>query len=297
MFNLMIRICLLLGVCSTLQAKDIIHTEKSLYRNISVVKEDSLLCLVFETRKDNPPYQTCVDETDKKRLVFSYTKLVLSGLLYKPEADHILVIGLGGGTLPMTLKELLPEAKITSVEIDPSVTKIARQYFDYQEDDRIDTVTQDGRLFIKRAALNNKQYDWIILDAFNGDYIPEHLMTQEFLQEVKQVLTDDGIVTANTFSESKLYAYESATYQSVFGDFYNVKRRNTGNRIVLATNNKSLKPLPIIKQNAEKWQTAFDVFGVDSDWIYHRFTPEKDWDESSEILTDQYAPVNLLKND
>ncbi|WP_144395120.1 spermidine synthase [Pleionea sediminis] len=274
-----------------------VHTEKSLYRNISVVKEGDLTCLVFETRKENPPYQTCKDENDPKRFVFSYTKLILTGLLYNANPEKILVIGLGGGTLPMALSEMLPNAEITSVEIDPAVIKLAKQYFEYQESPRIKTVERDGRLFIKRAALKKESFDWIILDAFNGDYIPEHLMTQEFLQEVKSVLSETGIITANTFSQSKLYAYESATYHSVYGDFYNVKRKNTGNRIVLAPAQQPLIKLSKLELNATRWESTFEQYGVDVDWLLDHIQTKKDWDQTSDLLTDQYAPANLLKFD
>ena len=54
-----------------------------------------------------------------------------------------------------------------------------------------------------------------LISYFNGDYIPEHLITKEFLTEAKGLLTDNGILSANTFSLSKLYAHESATYKSV----------------------------------------------------------------------------------
>ncbi|WMS88213.1 spermidine synthase [Pleionea litopenaei] len=274
-----------------------IHTEKSLYRNISITKEGSNLCMVFETRKENPPYQTCRDEKHPKHLVFSYTRLIMSGLIYQPKPESILVVGLGGGTLPMTLAELLPNATITSVEIDPAVIRLAKHYFDYQESEKVKTIERDARLFVKRQGIKKQTYDWVILDAFNGDYIPEHLMTQEFLQEVKAVLSPNGIVTANTFSESKLYAYESATYQSVFGTFYNLKRKHTGNRIVLATANGSLKELEEIENNADALSDALQVYGVNTQWIYNRFSTEQDWNDDQEVLTDQYSPANLLKFD
>ncbi|MFM9785913.1 hypothetical protein ACKI13_48440, partial [Streptomyces scabiei] len=68
----------------------------------------------------------------------------------------------------------------------------------------------------------------------NGDYIPEHLLTKEFFKEIKSVLAPGGIVAANTFSSSKLYQHESATYHAVFGDFINVTTEKNSNRIILA---------------------------------------------------------------
>ena len=280
---------------NALAVKKIIHTEKSLYRNISVEKNNQIYCLIFETRKINPPYQTCVDKSNKKKLIFNYTKLVLSGLLYKSDAKSILVLGLGGGTLPMTLNSILPNAKITSVEIDPAVIKIAKDYFDYQESEKIITEEKDARVFVKRAAIKKQKYDWIILDAFNGDYIPEHLMTQEFLEEVKSIMSDDGIITANTFSDSKLYEYESATYHKVFNNYYNVSR-GSGNRIILTTKDGTLKNMETIKRSANRLALKLATYNVRSSWLVDRFKLANKPQQGTTILTDQFSPANLLKN-
>ena len=48
-----------------------------------------------------------------------------------------------------------------------------------------------------------------MLDAFDHEYIPEHLLTQEFLKEVKSLLAPGGVLAANTFSSSRLYDHES----------------------------------------------------------------------------------------
>ena len=60
-------------------------------------------------------------------------------------------------------------------------------------------------------------YDLVMLDAFNEDYIPEHMLTREFLQELKAVMTPNGTIVANTFSGTELYDHESTTYKAVFG--------------------------------------------------------------------------------
>ena len=52
-------------------------------------------------------------------------------------------------------------------------------------------------------------------------------MTVEFLEEVKRLLPDDGMVVANTFSTSRLYAAESNTYREVFGEIYNLRMSGT----------------------------------------------------------------------
>jgi len=234
--------------------------------------------------------------SDPKKLVFNYTKLAFSSLLLIDNPKNVLIIGLGGGTLSNMIHELYPSAHIENVEIDPAVIKVARDYFNFIETDNVTAKVQDGRIFIKRAALKNQQFDWIILDAFNGDYIPEHLLTKEFFEEIKSVLAEGGIVAANTFSSSKLYEHESATYHAVFGDFINVTANNNSNRIILA-GYSNIPTEQQIAQRVTQLAPLLAPYDVDIEAISQRmfFTKDgKDWPSDTKVLTDQYSPANLL---
>lgn len=286
-------------ICSTcfsalVQAKTI-HSERSLYRNILVEEKRGLRCLKFNVRSAKTQ-QSCMLVDDPQRLVFNYTKMLFSSLLVNPNPERILIVGLGGGTMSNSLHQLFPSATITNVEIDPAVIKVARSYFGFFENERVTSVVQDGRIFVKRAVLKKQQYDWIILDAFNGDYIPEHLLTKEFLQETKQLLSNNGVLSANTFSVSDLYNFESATYKAVFGDFFNVSNNRNSNRIILT----SMQPLPdgkLIAERAKILQEKLAVFDVNIAEITSQMTSTatiQDWPSDTRLLTDQYSPANLL---
>ena len=282
---------LLLCFMPQLQA-NVIHQERSMYHNILVEDVGNLRCLKFnvKTAKTN---QSCLLKNEPNRLVFNYTKLLFSGMLINPNPQRILIIGLGGGTMSNTLHQLLPNAVIENVEIDPAVIKVARQYFSFFENDKVTSTVKDGRIFIKRALLKKQQYDWIILDAYNGEYIPEHLMTKEFLSEAKALLADNGVLTANTFSLSKLYHYESATYQAVFGEFYQVNNRSNDNRIILVTKN-GLPDHSSLKAKLAPLHDKLRPFGVNILAVYESFTREQDWPSETPVLTDQFSPANLL---
>jgi spermidine synthase len=284
---------------------EVIHKERSLYRNILVEDKGDLRCLKFNV-KSNKTRQSCFLKSQPQQLVFNYTKQLLTGLLVRPKPDRILIIGLGGGTMSNTLHQLLPESYIDNVEIDESVIKVARQYFGFLENDQIKTYSQDGRVFVKRALLKKKEYDWIILDAFNGDYIPGHLMTKEFLEEIKSLLSKKGILIANTFSSSKLYDYESATYKAVFGDFYQVSNKSNSNRIILARKNgleKNIDSEPVTVKHSEhtsKLAIELLAMGVDVKQLYQNIkstTTDQNWSDDNAVLTDQFAPANLLNID
>ncbi len=284
----------LCALISVVQAQ-VIHQERSLYRNILVEDKGDLRCLKFNV-KSSQTQQSCFLKSQPQQLVFNYTKLLMTSLLVMPEPKRILIIGLGGGTMSNTLAQLYPQSKIDNVEIDKAVIKVARDYFGFFENNQIKTYNQDGRIYIKRALLKKQQYDWIILDAFNGDYIPEHLMTKEFLQEAKTLLSENGVLSANTFSLSELYAHESSTYKAVFGDFYQVSNQGNSNQIIIVNRN-GFTANSLNKNNIKEIDIKLQAYGVDIYSLYQKisFTESKqNWPKNTRLLTDQFSPVNLL---
>lgn len=286
------HLALLAALCASMAVPAVaaqIHSERSLYRNLFVVQDNDLRCLTFR-RAVATERQTCKRMSQPEYLVFPYTRMMLGSLLVKPDPKRVLIVGLGGGTLPMALRELFPELTIDVVEIDPAVTRVAEKFFGFKRDAKLNVYEEDGRVFVKKAIRASTKYDIVMLDAFEDEYIPEHMSTREFLLEVKQILTPDAVVAANTFSGNRLYPYESATYESVFGTFYNLK---LGNRIIYAQPNK-LVDRAVLEANAKTFADFFDKRGFHPDWILGLATTDRDWDKSTKILTDQYSPSNIL---
>ena len=279
-----------LVISSTLSARQI-HKERSVYRNIVITENKGKRCMRFETRRRSISNQACIRVRNPDQLVFEYTRSLMAGLSFNSQPKNILIIGLGGGSLPMAFNKILPESNVTSVEIDPAVVKLAKKYFNYQESKTIKTAVQDGRVFIKRAIKRKQQFDWIILDAFNGDYIPEHLLTVEFLAEVKMLLSEGGLLSANTFTGSRLYDYESVTYQSVFDKLLILSSATKGNRIIFACNCDDIEKRIDV---SDQLTASLERIGVDIAPLVSRFNAEINWDTSVKPLTDQYSPANLL---
>jgi spermidine synthase len=289
---------LLLGLAGVALAQNgvrQVHQERSLYRNIMVTEDSERLCMRFTINDRSGQNQSCRFRDDYDRLVFPYAKMVLSSLLVQDNPRRILIVGLGGGTLVHTYHTLFPDAEIVISEIDSAVVNVARDYFDFVETDKIKVEVVDARVHIKRAGLRGEKFDLVILDAFNGEYIPEHLMTKEFLEEVKALLPAQGMVVSNTFSTSRLYDAESVTYRAVFGEIYNIRQFGTGNRIIVG----SMQALPdraTLVQRAPALRERLTRFGMDIRDYPQYMSTEQEWDTSERVLTDQYAPANLLNN-
>jgi spermidine synthase len=275
-----------------LAQRTVIHEERSQYRNVIVTEFNQQRCMIFNVHRGDMN-QTCIDLRDPRRLVFNYTRMSFAGLLLNSAPQRILVAGLGGGTIPTVMRELFPDAEIDVLEVDQAVVNVAKEFFGYREDDRQRVHVVDARVFIKRAGLRRQQYDYIVLDAFSGEYIPEHLLTQEFLEEVRAILSEDGVVVANTFSTSRLYDYESVTYQKVFGPFFNFKQASSGNRIILAVRGE-LPQQADLRDPARALFSSLQPYGINILEYPAQLSTRPDWNESSRVLTDQYSPANLL---
>ncbi len=274
-------------------AQKLVHSERSLYREVLVYEDSDERCMCF-TRMCRIGRQSCLNLKRPREFALNYTHMVMGGLLFTTNTapKSVLVVGLGGGTIPTALREVLPDATIDAVEIDPAVTKVARRYFGFKDDNKLKVHEMDGRVYVKRAIREGRKYDAILLDAFDHEYIPEHLLTREFLQEVKSLLSPGGVLVGNTFSSSRLYAHESTTYAAVFNTFYNLK---AANRVIVA------RPagLPTPQQmaaRAQDFELALRGYGVDVKQVLTMFSTEPDWDRSARVLTDQYSPANLLNN-
>ena len=270
-----------------------IHEERSKYRDITVTQVGERRCLLFNVHRGDRN-QTCLMLDDPNQLVFDYTRMSFAGLLLQQAPQSILVIGLGGGSIPMTFADLFPSAKIDVIEIDDAVVKVAKEYFQFNESQNMRVFVGDGRPFIKRAGLRGEKYDYIVLDAFSGDYIPEHMLTREFLEEVKAIMTDESVLVANTFSTSRLYDHESVTYQRAFNEFYNFKLPTSGNRIIIAQLDL-LPPREELVEASRRLEARLDKYGVNITDYPRRLTTRADWDMSRRELTDQYSPGNLLR--
>jgi len=263
----------------SLQAEPLLlHSEPSPFGKVLVFEDNGERCLNFNSMTDLGR-QTCMDLQEPDDLVFSYTRMMISALFVNPAPQRILIVGLGGATLQKTLATLLPEAIIDTVEIDPAVARVAENYFDYRPGPRQRLFVEDGRAYIENAHRQGQQYDIVMLDAFDVDYVPEHLMTVEFLEHVKGILAQDGIVVANTFTNSDLYERESATYTHVFGSFFNLRQ---GNRVIVAARD-ALPGLDTIQSNANAWKAQLEPLAVDVEQELDRYKQPQSTDTSKPL--------------
>jgi spermidine synthase len=85
---------------------------------------------------------------------------------------------------------------------------------------------EDARQFIHHGRGRFAKYDLIILDAYSGGgQIPAHLVTREFLGQVRERLADDGVLVSNIISplkgpRSRFHRAEFRTLSEIFPQVY-----------------------------------------------------------------------------
>src|SRR5439155_25500299 len=104
------------------------------------------------------------------------------------------VVGLGVGTLASYSR---PGDFICFYEINPLVKQMADNYFSYlkEAEGKVDIVFGDARLSMERQP--PQQYDLLALDAFSGDAIPVHLLTDEAFRIYRRHLKTNGILAVH----------------------------------------------------------------------------------------------------
>jgi len=224
-----------------------------------------------------------------------YIKYYRLDQVFKKEIKKALTIGGGAYSQPRDYLKRFPEAKIDVVELDPGVTKVARELFRLKDDPRLNIVHQDGRIFLNQ---NKNQHDVIYIDAFSDFYsIPFQLTTVETIEKIHASLVDNGVVLVNVIGslqgeKSKLPKAEYKTYSEVFPNVYLFPVNFSA-----SDGPEELQNIMLVASKDSKRFSKDDLINMTknnlelSEYVNNFYNPDYDMD-SIKIMTDEFAPVD-----
>ncbi len=179
--------------------------------------------------------QSSMNVDHPSELVLSYSRAMMAWLLFADTApEHIVQIGLGGGSFARWIDVHLPATRQTVIEINPQVIAVARSLFELPfENERFQIIEDDGAQYIK--VLYGSGVDVLLVDGFDGEQIIDDLVAEPFFADCRAALADHGILVTNWWQGDKRYPAFVQRLKKVFdGQVLAIPAATHGNVAVLA---------------------------------------------------------------
>ncbi|MFQ3568681.1 MAG: fused MFS/spermidine synthase [Aggregatilineales bacterium] len=158
--------------------------------------------------------------------------------IFGPESvESVLIIGLAGGTIARQHIHVYGDIPIDGIEIDGKIIEVGAEYFEMNPETMpsLTPYAEDGRYMLNQLE---RRYTIIAVDAYRPPYIPWHLTTVEFFQEIAAKLTDNGVVAINvgrTPTDRRLVDALTETMRYVFPSVHAMDVPHSFNTILVAT--------------------------------------------------------------
>ena len=264
------------------------------YSHLDVIDSGNIRTLYL-----NGMRHSAMNLNDPSDLVLQYTKYFHLAKIFNPSFEKVLFIGGGGFSGPKNFIASYADIQIDVVEIDPDVIDTAKKYFSLTDDSRLRIFNEDARTFLMRSE---EKYDVIILDAYATNYVPFHLLTNEYFQILDTRLSSSGVVVSNLMGS--LVGDTSDLFRSV----YKTMNKTFPNLYVFTTKHVIGDSQNLITV-AVKSDTKYDdekLAGLAKEYFLEQYLDdfhdndhfyiEKIRVDDVPFLTDEYSPVEKLLN-
>ncbi|KAI8512371.1 Methyltransferase-like protein 13 [Branchiostoma belcheri] len=180
-------------------------------------------------------------------LACQHHRVMVAGLGCLPNVRQLLdtrldvvLVGLGGGGLPLFLHKHFSKIQMDVVELDQSILQVAEGWFGFQQDDRMRVHIADGLVYLKeRAKQGSRSCHVVILDVDSKDvtlgmsFPPQPFVQKECLTNIRDVLHEDGLFILNlSCRNTTLRASVIESVRSVFPRILSKKIEDEVNEIL-----------------------------------------------------------------
>ena len=264
------------------------------YHHIRVIDERGVRTLSFDGSME-----TRMSLADPLQGHFQYTEYFHMAWLWNDSLAQVLMIGLGGGSTQRAFQHYYPDVMIETVEIDPSVLHVAREYFHVKESPTLKVHLEDGRVYLRRSQ---KKYDAIFMDAYTegryGSFIPHHLVTKEFFTLASQHLTTNGVLAYNVIGSFQgpragILCSVYKTMKSVLPQVYLFPSGDSENVVLIGTKSAQRSTFNSLHQRASSLLTRKRITLPNFRTRLYSFRVEPpSCVNQATIFTDDFAPVD-----
>ena len=220
-------------------------------------------------------------------LIFEYTEYYDLVEVYVPNWEHAVMFGGAGYSYPKHYQEAYPNKKLDVVEIDPTLTEIAKKYFEFTPSSTTRIFHQDARNFLSKST---QKYDAVFYDVLTSNLtVPFHLTTRETFEKVSQILNEEGVLIINVIGNlsgkgGKFIQSEIKTVKDVFPQVFvfnamGKEYEGITNYVIVALNSDVKFDNPNTGSTVERFlENQIEVGELKDGFIF----------------TDDFAPANYL---
>ncbi|MFZ5424666.1 MAG: spermidine synthase [Patescibacteria group bacterium] len=170
----------------------VIHQTSSEFNgNIEVVEKNNVRKIFV----DGHLQSVSANSQNIERMVWGkIAKLIKSE---NPDMRRAMILGLGGGTLQWLLATNFPHCHMTSVEIDPVMVDVAKNFFAIEQLQNHKIILDDACRVIaspEEFQIAQHSYDTLVVDIFQGERYPDLGTSGTFLSGIKNVVVPGGLV-------------------------------------------------------------------------------------------------------
>lgn len=142
--------------------------------------------------------------------------------------ENVLILGLGLGSIPLMLESNFGKKyNYTAIEIDESVIYLASKYALPHLESNIQMICADAFAYVMQAE---QKFDMVCMDVFLDDIIPTEFEGNIFLEKLKTLVNDDGILLFNRLANhpkdiERTKVFYHKNFKAVFpeGSYLDVK--------------------------------------------------------------------------
>ena len=149
------------------------------------------------------------------QLRLRYARAMMCFVLFQPRPRHILMVGLGGGSLAKFCYRHLPHSRITVLELRADVIALRQQFMIPPDDARLRVIHADAAAYLRASPA---RFDVLLVDGFDAAGLPPALGSARFYADCRRALQPGGVLVANLFSYDAQYGAMLQRLGSAFNE-------------------------------------------------------------------------------
>ncbi|PTQ89614.1 methyltransferase [Agitococcus lubricus] len=220
--------------------------------------------------------QSVMRKQDPYALAFEYTQVMMGFMpLLSQTPEHLLLIGLGGGSLSKFCYKHYPNTRVTTVEISAEVIAYRHKFKIPANTARFKVIEADGAVYVQDKV---SCYEIILLDAYTGQGLPDAVASETFYHHCYQALKENGILVVNLWRKDPYFRRNLARLERCFDNKVLTVKCQSGNEIVFAFKKPQLEAFDKVWKRALSYQQQTQlnlpqcledmVLSLKNDWFY-----------------------------